>query len=350
MIFMLLSIAAVIFALGFDRGRSNGRRTAARCSQQQLDRVFRNGLDRGREEHAQAVQDAFAHGLLLGAMARSKRPKMDPIFVAPREDLALGNHNQKEAVRCMPIWEDSFIGRTWQQMPGQGPDDKKMNFALFRRGKLSLVDVEKWEEGETSSQRASRKYAVTMVAARRVKLALARARSLEEAESQLPIGVRYAPEETTSPPPPAMPAIENELSPESDGHENQSHEETHEMKGEISPRQRDLFRRFDDLCAQKPTGFKSRFCKRAIVRGYAAQTFFKGGALRDDILDRIAEALDDESWQNGATVRKQRAGTATKVSKRSVRVNGTPPRAPRRASGQVTLEDLKLAMAEHEAA
>lgn len=38
-------------------------------------------------------------------------------------------------------WEMSFNGYRWFDMPGQGEDDQKLNFFLFRRGKLKLEEI-----------------------------------------------------------------------------------------------------------------------------------------------------------------------------------------------------------------
>lgn len=45
-------------------------------------------------------------------------------------------------------WEQRFNGRTWHDMPGSKKDDKRMNFALYRRGKLTEADIEAWEEDQ----------------------------------------------------------------------------------------------------------------------------------------------------------------------------------------------------------
>lgn len=45
-------------------------------------------------------------------------------------------------------WTDIWLGRTWRDMQGATNDDKKFNFALFRRGLITLDDmdspVESW--------------------------------------------------------------------------------------------------------------------------------------------------------------------------------------------------------------
>lgn len=42
----------------------------------------------------------------------------------------------------MEAWEMSFNGRTWRDMPGACGENKKLNFALFRRGKLHLTEAQ----------------------------------------------------------------------------------------------------------------------------------------------------------------------------------------------------------------
>jgi hypothetical protein len=38
-------------------------------------------------------------------------------------------------------WTDIYLGRTWRDMQGATNDDKKFNFALFRRGLITLDDM-----------------------------------------------------------------------------------------------------------------------------------------------------------------------------------------------------------------
>ncbi|MDH4474878.1 MAG: hypothetical protein QE274_00265 [Verrucomicrobiaceae bacterium] len=46
-----------------------------------------------------------------------------------------------EALVELRPWEMSFGGYRWRDMPGTNEDDKKINFALFRRGELKLEEV-----------------------------------------------------------------------------------------------------------------------------------------------------------------------------------------------------------------
>jgi hypothetical protein len=42
----------------------------------------------------------------------------------------------------MQTWEMSFNGRHWYDMPGNGSDEKKLNFAAWRRGLIKMDEVE----------------------------------------------------------------------------------------------------------------------------------------------------------------------------------------------------------------
>ena len=46
-----------------------------------------------------------------------------------------------EAASSLRPWEMSFNGYRWRDMPGVNEDEKKVNFALFRRGLLKLEEV-----------------------------------------------------------------------------------------------------------------------------------------------------------------------------------------------------------------
>lgn len=53
----------------------------------------------------------------------------------------------------MKPWQQTFCGKTWQDMPGADRERKRMNFALFRRGVISLDDVTIGEDGRSGMQR-----------------------------------------------------------------------------------------------------------------------------------------------------------------------------------------------------
>jgi len=222
----------------------------------------------------------------------------------------------------MAIWEEPFNGRTWQQMPGSGPDEKKMNFALFRRGKLTLVDLEKWEDGETSAQKQRRKHWALAGEARKLQALRARAERMELDAIVIP-GSRETGEtpETNEP------------------------EESETMS--TTTKQKQLLQRFQSIAADKGRGFKGRLAKRVPMSTATAATFFGGRPIGDEMVDRIQAALDDDSWQgdgaepNGKPARRRR-------SQRKER--SAPPRAHRDASAQVTIEELQKALQEHIAA
>jgi hypothetical protein len=43
----------------------------------------------------------------------------------------------------MQTWEMSFNGRHWYDMPGTGSDEKKINFAAYRRGLIKMEEIER---------------------------------------------------------------------------------------------------------------------------------------------------------------------------------------------------------------
>lgn len=64
---------------------------------------------------------------------------------------------------------------------------------------------------------------------------------------------------------------------------------------QLTPRQQRLHSAFNRLCTWR--GFKSAFCVAAKISPGTADKFYKGEAVREEILNGIERALGDASWQ-----------------------------------------------------
>lgn len=166
-------------------------------------------------------------------------------------------------------------------MPGATPDDKKMNFSLFRRGKLTLEDIATAEDGRSGIQK-KRMQTRHLAIARSIRLANeVRRIDREDGEWHAPPPTITGLEAAEPPPSRHRPLLPN-------------------MKGRkanpITERQLRLRERFMALEEQVGHGFGVRFAEHC---NYKTRSNFRHlvqgtRGLGDAVLDLIEKGL--ESW------------------------------------------------------
>ncbi len=67
----------------------------------------------------------------------------DRLDVTPA-DLAKWKKRSEDLFTVPGPWQELHQGRSWSDMPGGDPVTKRMNFALFRRGKMTFDDQNKF--------------------------------------------------------------------------------------------------------------------------------------------------------------------------------------------------------------
>jgi hypothetical protein len=275
------------------------------------------------------------------------------------------NTNNRPREKDLQPWEETFRGKTWKDMPGSGPDTKRMNFFLFKRGLYTPKDAEEdanpaseseepGEEelteppgdGESPAQKKAgrpRKMESLVSPARRLA-------ALREAEERR----RLAAIQLPKPPPPEP--IEETVSSPSTAEEPPTPEPEPEPtpvpamndNNAATPRQADLFKKFNEITRNAPLGFKTRFREAVGCSTSTLYLFFNDRKVADSTLDSIEKAVEDTSWLNGATAKPGRKPGADSTA--------APARQPRRQraaadeEAEVSLGELKQAIIDLETA
>ena len=204
--------------------------------------------------------------------------------------------------------EQSWNGKTWQDMPGADTDNKKMNFALFRRG---LLEVEENEDGKPEIK--GQRQAWTQGNAARRSLAARHAAAELRKDQQWSL----APTQEVQEP-------------------NHQTESTMRTKKAISERQLALKQRY--LKMERPYGFARRVTKLA---GCSNATFHAlvhdTNSMGDELLDRLERAIEQAQQGTGE------AGPVEVAKVRHTAAPATPAAQPMRLvvhppGGEVTVD------------
>lgn len=228
----------------------------------------------------------------------------------------------------MASWSEPFNGKTWQDMPGQNSEDKKLNFSLFRRGQINLADFEVDAGGKTKLQR---NFLAGTFSKGNQLAAMRRRAALRDQQW------------TMAPPRPATDETDETVVPKT----NEPAKEDEPMFEGITPetetRNKAIRERFVRL--HKPYGFVKRFAASVKVHAPTFYSWISGHNCGEEILGKIEQGVLAEEHGKGlpAKVLVRRPKSAE-----SVVVHGAPDflrPPPSEVVTCVTFEEVQSAFA-----